>query len=150
MRRLVNYVNFEPKPGIPFSKIFTAAGSDLIDLLETLLNLDPDLRGTAQSALASPYFSNKPYPTPDDQLPQPKVNRTVAGLLHQHDHQRDLLNPLDPGLAGPATTMTSLSNTLDDRSHTPISASRASKHRKNPPGTDLPLSIKPEPKRLRF
>ncbi|TPP61044.1 Cyclin-dependent kinase 7 [Fasciola gigantica] len=153
VRRLVNYVNFEPKAGIPFSKIFTAAGSDLIELLETLLSLDPDLRGTAQSALASPYFKNKPYPTPDDQLPQPKVNRTVAGLLHKHDHQRDLLNPLDPGLARPATTMAALSNSLDDTSHTPISASRVLRHRKNPPETDLASSVKPEPtvaKRLRF
>ncbi|CAH8555597.1 unnamed protein product [Heterobilharzia americana] len=97
--RLPNYVKFEPRPGIPFSQIFTAASTDLIALLETLLSLNPDARGTAVTALQSSYFTSKPYPTPESELPQPKVNRTVANLLHQHEHQRGLHNPLDPGLA---------------------------------------------------
>ncbi|CAH8568037.1 unnamed protein product [Schistosoma curassoni] len=100
--RLPNYVKFERRPGIPFSQIFTAASTDLINLLETLLNLNPDARGTASNALQSSYFTSKPYPTPENELPQPKVNRTVASLLHQHEHQRGLHNPLDPGLAKPS------------------------------------------------
>lgn len=58
------------------------------------------MRLDARTALKSTYFLAKPDPTPEDQLPQPKINRTVAGLLHQHEHQRVMLNPLDPGLAG--------------------------------------------------
>ncbi|VDQ16597.1 unnamed protein product, partial [Trichobilharzia regenti] len=99
VNRLPNYVKFETRRGIPFSQIFTAASTELISLLETLLHLNPDCRGTASTALKSPYFTSKPYPTPESELPQPKVNRTVATLLYQHEHQRGLYNPIDPGLA---------------------------------------------------
>ncbi|CAL8069511.1 unnamed protein product [Calicophoron daubneyi] len=149
VRRLANYVSFEPRPGVPFSQIFTAAGSDLIDLLETLLNLDPDKRGTAKSALASPYFRNKPYPTPDDQLPQPKVNMTVAGLLRQHEHHRDMLNPLDPGLA--RNTLKKATGAADGfesgESNTPISSARTKKLKQS---EDQKASLEPVAKRLRF
>ncbi|GAA56964.1 cyclin-dependent kinase 7 [Clonorchis sinensis] len=146
VRRLTNYVHFEYRPGIPFSKIFTAAGSDLIDLLETLLALNPDQRGTARSALASPYFANRPYPTPDDQLPQPKVNRTVAGLLHQHDHQRDLQNPLDPGQMKTSVLLSPNAST------TPIASTRSLRSRR---ANDDSQTIDrkddiPAAKRLRF
>ncbi|TGZ74121.1 hypothetical protein CRM22_001117 [Opisthorchis felineus] len=146
VRRLTNYVRFEYRPGIPFSKIFTAAGSDLIDLLETLLALNPDQRGTARSALASPYFANRPYPTPDDQLPQPKVNRTVAGLLHQHDHQRDLQNPLDPGQMKTSVLLSPNAST------TPIASTRSLRSRR---ANDDSQTIDrkddiPAAKRLRF
>ncbi|KER24209.1 hypothetical protein T265_14474 [Opisthorchis viverrini] len=146
VRRLTNYVHFEYRPGIPFSKIFTAAGSDLIDLLETLLALNPDKRGTARSALASPYFANRPYPTPDDELPQPKVNRTVAGLLHQHDHQRDLQNPLDPGQMKTSVLLSPNAST------TPIASTRSLRSRRandDSQTTDRKDDI-PAAKRLRF
>ncbi|KAH9286979.1 Cyclin-dependent kinase 7 [Echinococcus granulosus] len=92
--RLNGYCSFKPRPPVPFSQIFTAAGDDLILLLYTLLSLDPDQRGTATSALASTYFRNRPAPTPESQLPRPKLNHSVAGTL-QH-RQRQGVAPIDP------------------------------------------------------
>ncbi|KAL3320969.1 Cyclin-Dependent Kinase 7 [Cichlidogyrus casuarinus] len=98
--RLPSYISYNPHPGIPFGQIFTAAGEHLIQLLKTLLCLNPDLRGTATTALQSTYFQVEPYPSPENDLPRPKINRSVAGSLQRHQHQRELSNPLDPGLAG--------------------------------------------------
>ncbi|VUZ57582.1 unnamed protein product [Hymenolepis diminuta] len=91
--RAKNYITYKPRPPIPFSQIFTAAGDDLIALLYVLLALNPDDRGTATSALASPYFRNRPAPTPESQLPKPK-NSMVAGLLQQESRQAT--TPVDP------------------------------------------------------
>ncbi|KAM3177002.1 hypothetical protein ACTXT7_005378 [Hymenolepis weldensis] len=91
--RAKNYITYKPRPPIPFSQIFTAAGDDLIALLYALLALNPDDRGTATSALASPYFRNRPAPTPESQLPKPK-NSMVAGLLQQESRQAT--TPVDP------------------------------------------------------
>lgn len=92
--RLNGYCSFKPRPPMPFSQIFTAAGDDLIALLYTLLSLDPDQRGTATSALASPYFRNRPAPTPEAELPRPKLSHSVAGTLQQR--QRQAVAPIDP------------------------------------------------------
>lgn len=96
--RLPNYISFQPRPPLPFNQIFTAAGNDLIDLLYVMLSLDPDQRGTATSALAHSYFTNAPAPTPESELPQPKLSHSVAGMLQQHERQRQAAMPLDPGL----------------------------------------------------
>ncbi|VEL06764.1 unnamed protein product [Protopolystoma xenopodis] len=108
--RLPNYVTFEPRPGIPFGQIFTAAGQPLLDLLSTLLNLSPDSRGTASSALSSRYFALLPAPTSENRLPQPKISRTVASLLQAHQHQRNMANPLDPATVATVNAGASSSN----------------------------------------
>ncbi|KAK7271812.1 hypothetical protein RJT34_28020 [Clitoria ternatea] len=41
-----------------------------VNLLETLLSIDPNNRGTASSALISEYFSTKPYPCNPSSLPR--------------------------------------------------------------------------------
>ena len=86
--RMCGYCAFKPRSPVPFSQIFTAAGDDLINLLYTLLSLDPDQRGTATSALASSYFRNRPAPTPEAELPRPKLNHSVAGTLQQRQRQQ--------------------------------------------------------------
>ncbi|CCI41152.1 hypothetical protein ABG067_003966 [Albugo candida] len=70
MSVLPNYIEFtkNTKPP-PLSSIFTAASEDALDLLGKLLKLNPNERPTAAEALAHPYFSNVPTPTPIEKLP---------------------------------------------------------------------------------
>ncbi len=85
---LPDFVTFKSFPGTPLKDIFIAAGTDLIHLLERLLALDPNKRCTATEALKMPYFSNKPYPSPGQELPlpasireKPATKRKVRGKL---------------------------------------------------------------------
>lgn len=71
MLGLPDFIQFKPFVPIPFKDIFTAAGDDLLDLIATLLNLNPLERCTCDQALQMPFFSNKPAPTPGDKLPLP-------------------------------------------------------------------------------
>ena len=75
---LPDFVTFKSFPGTPLKEIFTAAGPDLIQLLERLLSLDPNKRCTATEALKMAYFSNKPYPSPGSELPLPSSIRESA------------------------------------------------------------------------
>ncbi|CAG0885262.1 unnamed protein product [Darwinula stevensoni] len=76
VKLLPDYVKFHPEQRIPFREIFTAASEDLLQLLESLLPLDPSKRCTASQALQMPYFSNRPGPTPGPDLPLPGFLRT--------------------------------------------------------------------------
>ncbi|XP_014673021.1 PREDICTED: cyclin-dependent kinase 7-like [Priapulus caudatus] len=69
--RLPDYVQFKDFPVVPLSDIFTAAGDDLLEILASLLDVNPNARCTATEALKMPYFSNKPPPTPCHLLPMP-------------------------------------------------------------------------------
>ncbi|GBF90178.1 cyclin-dependent kinase [Raphidocelis subcapitata] len=53
-------------------KIFQAS-DDALELLAAMVSLDPSKRPTAAEALAHPYFSNAPPPTPAGQLPKPPL-----------------------------------------------------------------------------
>ena len=44
VKSLPDYVEFKPLPGQPFKDIFSAAGDDLLELLESCLILDPSKR----------------------------------------------------------------------------------------------------------
>eukprot|EP00824_Muranothrix_gubernata_P005732 TRINITY_DN17512_c0_g1_i1.p3 TRINITY_DN17512_c0_g1~~TRINITY_DN17512_c0_g1_i1.p3 ORF type:complete len:144 (-),score=22.65 TRINITY_DN17512_c0_g1_i1:4-378(-) len=68
---LPDYLPFAPSPGTPLKQLFTAAGNDALDLLEKLWTFDPNRRISAVDALAHPYFTNDPAPTPPSQLPRP-------------------------------------------------------------------------------
>ncbi|XP_074633616.1 cyclin-dependent kinase 7-like isoform X1 [Acropora palmata] len=70
---LPDFVEFKKFPGIPLKDIFSAAGDDLLDLLDRFLDCNPPGRVTASQALKMPYFSNKPIPTPGNLLPRPKI-----------------------------------------------------------------------------
>ncbi|BFZ53803.1 TFIIH complex serine/threonine-protein kinase subunit kin28 [Savitreella phatthalungensis] len=50
--------------------LFSAAGDDELNLLDTLLKLDPLKRPTSLQILRHPYFTNLPRPTPPEQLPK--------------------------------------------------------------------------------
>jgi len=73
VKSLPDYVEFRATPGFPLRDIFTAAGDDLIELLQGLFYLYPPRRLTASQALQLPYFSNHPAPTPPLNLPLPST-----------------------------------------------------------------------------
>jgi cyclin-dependent kinase 7 len=68
---LPDFCSFKTCQPMNLKEIFTAAGDDLISLLETFLKLNPNERCSAKAALQMPYFSNQPGPTPGHLLPLP-------------------------------------------------------------------------------
>ncbi|XP_068278850.1 cyclin-dependent kinase 7 isoform X2 [Nyctibius grandis] len=84
---LPDYVTFKPFPGMPLQHIFSAAGDDLLDLLQGLFTFNPCTRVTATQALKQKYFSNRPGPTPGNQLPRPNCPAEVV-----KEQQNALLN----------------------------------------------------------
>lgn len=69
LRTMQDFVEFKKFPRIPFPEIFSAAGDDLLDLLEKLFLYDPQRRIDATNCLKHAYFSNAPAPTPPHMLP---------------------------------------------------------------------------------
>ncbi|KAF2976889.1 hypothetical protein EK904_015048, partial [Melospiza melodia maxima] len=78
MTSLPDYVTFKPFPGMPLQHIFSAAGDDLLSLLQGLFTFNPSTRVTATQALKQKYFSNRPGPTPGNQLPRPNCPAEAA------------------------------------------------------------------------
>jgi len=68
---LPDFIQFKHQPGTPLRDIFTAAGDDLLDLMNSLCTLCPLKRCDASKALKSAYFSNKPAPSSGASLPLP-------------------------------------------------------------------------------
>ncbi|XP_069483499.1 cyclin-dependent kinase 7 isoform X2 [Ambystoma mexicanum] len=83
MSSLPDYVTFKTFPGTPLQNIFSAAGDDLLDLLQGLFTFNPCSRLTAAQALRKRYFSNRPAPTPGTLLPRP--NCSVEALKEQQN-----------------------------------------------------------------
>ncbi|OXU22572.1 hypothetical protein TSAR_015507 [Trichomalopsis sarcophagae] len=73
--KLPDFIQFKPFPAVPLKDIFTAAGDDLLDLLASLLNINPIERCSCDQALQMTYFSNNPPPTPKARLPLPMAIR---------------------------------------------------------------------------
>lgn len=71
---LPDYVSFKILPGTPLEHIFSAAGDDLLELLQGFFTFNPLCRTTATQALKMRYFSNRPGPTPGPQLPRPNCS----------------------------------------------------------------------------
>uniref|UniRef100_F7D1B6 Cyclin-dependent kinase 7 n=3 Tax=Ornithorhynchus anatinus TaxID=9258 RepID=F7D1B6_ORNAN len=83
MTSLPDYVTFKSFPGTPLPHIFSAAGDDLLDLLQDLFLFNPCARITATQALKTKYFSNRPGPTPGCHLPRPNC---PAEALKESQH----------------------------------------------------------------
>lgn len=77
VKSLVDYIDFKPFLPIPLKNIFTAAGDDLLGLIENLLVLNPVKRKECTECLQMPFFSNKPAPTLGSKLPLPKNIRKI-------------------------------------------------------------------------
>lgn len=69
---LPDYVKFKVNEPVPFENIFTAIKEDLIQVLKSMLALDPTRRCTCSQALQMAYFHNDPPPTPAHLLPKVK------------------------------------------------------------------------------
>ncbi|XP_074662572.1 cyclin-dependent kinase 7-like [Tubulanus polymorphus] len=95
LKSLPDYIDFKPVPSIPFSSIFTAAGDDVLEMLETLLQLDPLKRCTATTGLKKPYFSNKPAPTPCHLLPRINGRDSQSNDSNKPNLKRKQLNDPD-------------------------------------------------------
>ncbi|XP_025057171.1 cyclin-dependent kinase 7 isoform X2 [Alligator sinensis] len=100
MTSLPDYVTFKSFPGTPLQHIFSAAGDDLLDLLQGLFTFNPCIRVTATQALKQKYFSNRPGPTPGSQLPRP--NCPAEALKEQQNPlvnlKRKRTDGIDQGL----------------------------------------------------
>uniref|UniRef100_A0A8C9F9M3 Protein kinase domain-containing protein n=1 Tax=Pavo cristatus TaxID=9049 RepID=A0A8C9F9M3_PAVCR len=83
MTNLPDYVTFKSFPGMPLQHIFSAAGDDLLSLLQGLFTFNPCSRVTASQALKQKYFSNRPAPTPGDLLPRPNC---AAEAVKEQQH----------------------------------------------------------------
>lgn len=93
--QLPDFIQFKPFPAVPLKDIFTAAGDDLLDLLTSLLNVNPQERCNCSQALQMPYFSNNPPPTQNSKLPLPTSLRIQpAG---RPSLKRKLLEATDTG-----------------------------------------------------
>ncbi|XP_054160443.1 cyclin-dependent kinase 7-like [Oppia nitens] len=73
---LPDYITFKYQPGTPLREIFTAVKDDLIEVLSSMLTLNPLKRCTCTQALQMAYFSNNPTPTLSEHLPRPQNSST--------------------------------------------------------------------------
>lgn len=96
VKNLSDYIEFKPFPSIPLKNIFTAAGDDLLDLIEGLLVLNPIKRREATECLLMPFFSNKPAPTLGSKLPLPQSIKKVRES-ERPSLKRKLLDTVEGG-----------------------------------------------------
>ncbi|KAI4352530.1 hypothetical protein L6164_006770 [Bauhinia variegata] len=59
-----------------------------VNLIETLLSIDPDKRGTASSAIMSEYFSTKPYACDPPSLPKYPPNKEMDAKNREEARRR--------------------------------------------------------------
>lgn len=95
MTKLPGYFAVPASTDRELDRIFTAAPKDALDLLNRMLQFNPEKRISAQEALAHPYFTNEPRPTVPDQLPKPSVERKGIDLAREQVY-RDRLESLSP------------------------------------------------------
>nr|GEV65038.1 probable serine/threonine-protein kinase At1g54610 [Tanacetum cinerariifolium] len=69
------------------SETFKDQPKSTVDLIETLLSVEPYKRGTASSALASEYFQTKPYACDPLSLPKYPPNKEIDAK-HREDSRR--------------------------------------------------------------
>ncbi|KAF8381530.1 cdk-7, partial [Pristionchus pacificus] len=72
MKKLPDYVVIKDLPSMDMRHIFSAAGDELLELIQGCFAFDPLKRWSATDALKSPYFSTAPYACPNEQLPLPR------------------------------------------------------------------------------
>ncbi|CAD5116699.1 unnamed protein product [Dimorphilus gyrociliatus] len=99
MTQLPDYIEFKYQEGTPLKQIFTAAGQDLLDLLESMFKFDPLRRCTAAEALKMDYFSSNPQPTANSSLPKPTQPSNV--LKEPNIIKPGMKRKLEPGESDP-------------------------------------------------
>lgn len=96
VKALSDFIEFKTFPSIPLKSIFTAAGDDLLQLIESMLVLNPIARKSCTECLKMPFFSNKPAPTVGPKLPLPQNIRKSANV-ERVSLKRKLLEAADGG-----------------------------------------------------
>lgn len=95
MKSLPDYIQFKPVPLIPLHEIFTAAGEDLIELLESMFHYYPIKRCSATEALKMSYFFNRPAPTIGKKLPMPSSHQSKEEEPPKPSLKRKMFDLLD-------------------------------------------------------
>lgn len=96
LKSLSDYIEFKPFPSIPLKNIFTAAGDDLLEVLDALLRLNPIARVDCAQCLQMAFFNNKPAPTLGPKLPLPQSIRKIDHA-DRSSLKRKLIESIDGG-----------------------------------------------------
>lgn len=80
--------------GQPFSERFSALQQDALDILGSMLRLNPNERCDATQALQMPYFSTSPYPTATEFLPRIKDYQDKKGSSDGDEPVSDEVKPI--------------------------------------------------------
>ncbi|KAF1887237.1 hypothetical protein Lal_00040837 [Lupinus albus] len=126
------------KPHLPYDSCLQETFKDLpattVNLLQTLLSVEPNKRGTASSALSSEYFKSKPYACDPSSLPayppskeidakpqEESKRKKIGGRVCGHETRKPSRKPLGAGLsklvpAEDLTSQTQISQKVDDKS----------------------------------
>lgn len=78
IKELPGWFEFKKIPGTPLDVLFSAASSDAISLMKSMLTYDPNKRISCIDALKHEYFNLKPLATPLGKLPTPQSNVTKS------------------------------------------------------------------------
>ncbi|KAK9877961.1 hypothetical protein WA026_020179 [Henosepilachna vigintioctopunctata] len=97
MKSLVDYIEFKSFIPIPLKNIFTAAGDDLLNLLEDILVLNPLKRKNCMECLQMKFFSNKPAATLGSKLPLPRNIQKIRES-ERTSLKRKLVDAADGGI----------------------------------------------------
>jgi len=81
MKFLDDYYCIDPIQAPEMKRTFGTAPPDALELLKKMLTFDPTKRIDATAALAHPYFSSQPTPTPRADLPMPKEKQKGDSML---------------------------------------------------------------------
>ncbi|KAF6198068.1 hypothetical protein GE061_007814 [Apolygus lucorum] len=97
MTSLSDFIQFKSFPGTPLKHIFTAAGDDLLDVISSLLMINPAQRADCPTLLQMPYFANKPAPSLGAQLPLPaslsQAKATKVGTKRKTNDPSSVVQP---------------------------------------------------------
>lgn len=102
--QLPDYIEFNVPKVEPLSDRFSALQQDDLDILESMLRLDPNERCNTTEALKMSYFTTEPYPTPCELLPRLKEPAPGVGSDQETNIKPDpfaassLSHPLDDSL----------------------------------------------------
>ncbi|XAR51704.1 Cyclin-dependent kinase [Bertholletia excelsa] len=69
-------------------EMFKEFPESAVNLLETLLSIEPRKRGTSSSALNSEYFTTKPCACDPSSLPKYPPNKEIAAKMHEEGQRR--------------------------------------------------------------
>ncbi|GMI78203.1 IMPAIRED IN BABA-INDUCED STERILITY 1 [Hibiscus trionum] len=82
------------KPQQPYNsclrETFKGLPATAVNLVETLLSVEPYKRGTASSALASEYFTTKPYACDPSSLPVYPPSKEIDAIYHEEAKRKKI------------------------------------------------------------